>query len=148
MLATWVRRWFAWQCSAHVASDERTGLATSPFRLVRLVRLRSLTVQAMATNDLIGLRRRRGVGQTEAGLTGLEADEDGWVVSEVGSPWPSATVRPTSGSRRRVAWPHWTHHQHHTARPPHRRRKERDIPPSDVSRTGWQPARRERHPGP
>jgi RNase P/RNase MRP subunit p29 len=44
----------------------------------------SLTVQAMAAHDLIGLRRRRVVGQTEAGLTGLEADEDGWVVSEVG----------------------------------------------------------------
>lgn len=41
-------------------------------------------MQALAAQDLLELRRRRVLGQTEAGLRGPEADEDGWVVSEVG----------------------------------------------------------------
>lgn len=41
-------------------------------------------LQALAARDLTELRRRRVLGQSEAGLSGPAADEDGWVVSEVG----------------------------------------------------------------
>lgn len=41
-------------------------------------------MQALAADDLRELRRRRVVGQNEAGLSGPESDEDGWVVCEIG----------------------------------------------------------------
>ena len=41
-------------------------------------------LQAMAADDLLELRKRRVAGQTGAGMTGPAADEDGWMISEVG----------------------------------------------------------------